>query len=142
MLLLRGATPEIFQISVRSVVSIHAPLARSNRLYCVGNRPRWRVSIHAPLARSNSQAWRDCSGNPFQYMLLLRGATGSGGAGTSAEHRFNTCSSCEEQPLLSCLMNGLKAFQYMLLLRGATWSRNSVRCTCCFNTCSSCEEQR
>ena len=57
----------------------------------------------------------------FQYMLLLRGATG-------------TAWKAEMYKVL---------FQYMLLLRGATIAciRNISR-TKCFNTCSSCEEQR
>ena len=58
-----------------------------------------RVSIHAPLARSNNIAIR--------VIALMR--------------RFNTCSSCEEQPgLRSTAERSTKKFQYMLLLRGAT----------------------
>ena len=81
-----------------SPVSIHAPLARSNVLDCNINLKRMSfntcssceeqldafgdnidgdfVSIHAPLARSNSHSdtWT-LTRKPFQYMLLLRGAT-------------------------------------------------------------------
>ena len=79
-------------------VSIHAPLARSNKTHDVfrvfklfqymlllrgatradaGNCFNFFVSIHAPLARSNSSnRSRMLSESPFQYMLLLRGATG------------------------------------------------------------------
>ena len=78
----------------------------------------------------------------FQYMLLLRGATGisvqrvffrlvsihaplarSNAFRASARlrtDRFNTCSSCEEQ---------------LYVFYTKTWSGS-------FNTCSSCEEQR
>ena len=63
------------------------------------------VSIHAPLARSN-----DC-GRP--------GGTVAG--------RFNTCSSCEEQPFNWAGTNAsADEFQYMLLLRGATPAPNSA----------------
>ena len=34
--------------------------------------------------------------------------------------RFNTCSSCEEQPFFRRFANMIRVFQYMLLLRGAT----------------------
>ena len=56
----------------------------------------------------------------FQYMLLLRGATSISVPASGYFLRFNTCSSCEEQPLRQL-------------------------CECvdgCFNTCSSCEEQQ
>ena len=79
----------------------------------------------------------------FQYMLLLRGATGPGlfcrGAGRVSIHAplarsnwmdfltvtmptrgFNTCSSCEEQQHEAIISEELFRFQYMLLLRGAT----------------------
>ncbi len=144
-------------------VSIHAPLARSNttarRLL-----PRGHVSIHAPLARSNRRCkMRLQRFARFQYMLLLRGATEKN-VPRSPRIRFNTCSSCEEQLLLKCLIPTTCLFQYMLLLRGATHSRLGIRSACLFqymlllrgatfmqktvslrkegfNTCSSCEEQ-
>ena len=145
-------------------VSIHAPLARSNRRYAISSMPS-TVSIHAPLARSNIERNRrscrcavsihaplarsNCacqlSGNfvLFQYMLLLRGATRSAGRIGLRSMGFNTCSSCEEQPqhicgLLAVMPVSIHAplarsnlrgrsrryrvlwFQYMLLLRGAT----------------------
>ena len=80
------------------VVSIHAPLARSNSSRVPARRKSF-VSIHAPLARSNNlgaiqhflrRCFNTCSSceeqliiarhdkgdGVFQYMLLLRGATG------------------------------------------------------------------
>ena len=75
MLLLRGATL-LYVVNIdREKVSIHAPFARSN----TAERPSRRaesVSIHAPLARSNKVAKLVYNHTP----------------------RFNTCSSCEEQP--------------------------------------------
>ena len=56
------------------------------------------VSIHAPLARSNlvdPRRWI-CM-EKFQYMLLLRGATRDETWPAGRLLRFNTCSSCEEQ---------------------------------------------
>ena len=104
-----------------------------------------RVSIHAPLARSNKKVnGRNPDGNPFQYMLLLRGATflrrlfrhrppvsihaplaRSNGSRKRAEVGgvgFNTCSSCEEQLRPPLRIVHERRFQYMLLLRGATAS--------------------
>ena len=100
-----------------------------------------QVSIHAPLARSNYPSAEGIVCFPFQYMLLLRGATSS-----------------DIQSVAR------KRFQYMLLLRGATSgfpecsrtesvsihaplarsnSRGMQLLRICsgFNTCSSCEEQ-
>ena len=100
------------------IVSIHAPLARSNA--GAKTAQEWEeVSIHAPLARSNilriDAAIRDKS---FQYMLLLRGATGG-----------------------RLIVFAWLVFQYMLLLRGATCNTALISLGNCFNTCSSCEEQ-
>ena len=75
MLLLRGATSAFIEGFAASHVSIHAPLARSNWFF--------------PFAR----LWMI----QFQYMLLLRGATKRGVIIACIAHRFNTCSSCEEQ---------------------------------------------
>ena len=82
--------------------------------------PALMVSIHAPLARSNStigrtgRIWRSfntCSSCEEQHRRDGQG---------HCEHCFNTCSSCEEQ-LEALITTGVTApFQYMLLLRGAT----------------------
>ena len=102
------------------IVSIHAPLARSN-LKPWEKFAEQKVSIHAPLARSNRTRRKFSRYLTFQYMLLLRGATVSGFAGRRGDgvsihaplarsnmaaitirkttQGFNTCSSCEEQPL-------------------------------------------
>ena len=101
-----------------STVSIHAPLARSN-LHVPHDDAEREVSIHAPLARSNPLSMMALKRDyVFQYMLLLRGATGS---------------SLPDQ-------TGGR-FQYMLLLRGATFLAGAGKCPFRFNTCSSCEEQ-
>ena len=108
---------------------------------------------------------RSMSAFPFQYMLLLRGATFpttqmgimtlSFNTCSSCEEqlrsrrrpfrqlrRFNTCSSCEEQPpARSGWTRCASMFQYMLLLRGATEARQPRIPLGRFNTCSSCEEQ-
>ena len=80
-----------------SLVSIHAPLARSNYKTTKKTQNR-RVSIHAPLARSNK------SFVPSSPLCMS----------------FNTCSSCEEQLSSVTRSANLETFQYMLLLRGAT----------------------
>ena len=76
MLLLRGATDEGEVRLPYNSVSIHAPLARSNRGHLRETVDLRHVSIHAPLARSNSSSrLNKRSSFLFQYMLLLRGAT-------------------------------------------------------------------
>ena len=97
MLLLRGATSGLRLSFFPYEVSIHAPLARSNSFDNLVLDSA-TVSIHAPLARSNCYS----------------------GGSRSRDFRFNTCSSCEEQP------------------RKVSPGTISKR----FNTCSSCEEQR
>ena len=118
MLLLRGATISCRRTQERCDVSIHAPLARSNRQLLPDTR-LLQVSIHAPLARSNVRFCAHPVRHWFQYMLLLRGATltqlthlkthlvsihaplarsnhASRRSSVDGES-FNTCSSCEEQ---------------------------------------------
>ncbi len=163
MLLLRGATRRLFLLICGQIVSIHAPLARSNFFPVIpaagvpvsihaplarsnGVHADFRafkfVSIHAPLARSNILRFPAQLHIEFQYMLLLRGATWR----------------------VPCWKNARKKFQYMLLLRGATHAfllkaervfvsihaplaRSNVLklyfkiAVFRFNTCSSCEEQ-
>ena len=106
------------------------------------------------------------TGNVFQYMLLLRGAT-------SIEKMRQLCNDGFQYMLLlrgathwAGDHSGLCEFQYMLLLRGATWrwrfgkagawtfqymlllrgatgaASDRQRRDSRFNTCSSCEEQR
>ena len=98
MLLLRGATIFARNGSARRLVSIHAPLARSNN-----NFESFCFNIFS-----------------FQYMLLLRGATRWIGMRIELTESFNTCSSCEEQLYLFRRLSDDLLFQYMLLLRGAT----------------------
>ena len=54
MLLLRGATDFIISACLSMIVSIHAPLARSNFFASSRSALTFSVSIHAPLARSNA----------------------------------------------------------------------------------------
>ena len=109
MLLLRGATERLIAEGRVMVVSIHAPLARSNTFCTVCFVGTW-VSIHAPLARSNVT-------QPLNQSM-------SGG--------FNTCSSCEEQRNGDSNPETKKKFQYMLLLRGATYYRRFCSVECMF----------
>ena len=119
MLLLRGATGWLLKALCTNVVSIHAPLARSN----------FSSGTSVLLRRT------------FQYMLLLRGATRPAPK-RPLRRCFNTCSSCEEQPLVPKKASSVPVFQYMLLLRGATELKQILLCQTRFNTCSSCEEQQ
>ena len=118
----------IFQHIVpnRIPVSIHAPLARSNRgAERFADAPP--VSIHAPLARSNFfRRSRCCTIISFNTCSsceeqLGRARTRRPGQG------FNTCSSCEEQQDFTLRSARMTMFQYMLLLRGATRAAPSAR---------------
>ena len=164
MLLLRGATDCRARISASVDVSIHAPLARSNRR--TGRRGHGTRSFNtcssceeqlpelkhiALLNRFNTCSSCEeqqarfalCSlPDAFQYMLLLRGATRWRRSGAPTSKRFNTCSSCEEQLVFGKLRTAAQRFQYMLLLRGATRTNKRRKARRSFNTCSSCEEQR
>ena len=96
MLLLRGATRAMYQIHSKMVVSIHAPLARSNakrKQLCASSTFQYMLLLRGATGLPDEFALMFL----FQYMLLLRGATGN-----VQQH------------------NQAKAFQYMLLLRGAT----------------------
>ena len=107
-------------------VSIHAPLARSNKSAAQLQTPHISFNTcssceeqHLPCVSVNSSI-------KFQYMLLLRGATHIVVHLRLHLSRFNTCSSCEEQHSpLKDFLRSLK-FQYMLLLRGATWRLRRV----------------
>ena len=75
MLLLRGATGIVFFVLYQGIVSIHAPLARSNQTPSDTPSPTTfqymlllRGATSFPAIASTLFA--------FQYMLLLRGATG------------------------------------------------------------------
>ena len=120
MLLLRGATVGEMLCLLRDSVSIHAPLARSNSRIAelIAAQSSFNTCSSCE-EQHNYRNWINGYGK-FQYMLLLRGATGCQGQSEDAEE-----------------------FQYMLLLRGATHGAGlGVHLSLCFNTCSSCEEQR
>ena len=140
MLLLRGATAKIELKRLKTTVSIHAPLARSNSIV-----RRWRgcmdgfntcssceeqpgidyratpaqVSIHAPLARSNAVP----------------------PAGQNHLYSFNTCSSCEEQLGRWSLYDGSERFNTCSSCEEQLHACDIQHGRGCFNTCSSCEEQ-
>ena len=121
MLLLRGATRSRKRSGNGFLVSIHAPLARSN--------PNLDAITEAILGGFNTCS--SCEEQPHCLFRLKRGGC------------FNTCSSCEEQlPITSRRIITRFLFQYMLLLRGATPRKSRLGSQAvCFNTCSSCEEQ-
>ena len=74
MLLLRGATQSQFALPVVNVVSIHAPLARSN--LCVPQEITMSVFQYMLLLRGATYLTLEGKlKDLFQYMLLLRGAT-------------------------------------------------------------------
>ena len=163
MLLLRGATMFAMRLRMMSMFQYMLLLRGATNAYTLDSK-EISVSIHAPLARSNRKGTKVFRCSSFQYMLLLRGATSSPRTPASSDTCFNTCSSCEEQrlsPQTSCVRfcfntcssceeqrtvtlpsRMLTAFQYMLLLRGATSPRTPASSDTCFNTCSSCEEQQ
>ena len=100
------------------------------------------VSIHAPLARSNKPVM-DNFAVPvrFQYMLLLRGATACNCLANCRDVGFNTCSSCEEQHLISSGVAFSSSFNTCSSCEEQHRRNGQGHCEHCFNTCSSCEEQ-
>ena len=142
MLLLRGATLTQCDQARKCIVSIHAPLARSNtRDYTKEMRDMMFQYMLLLRGATKMKTWRNTP-TKFQYMLLLRGATlftfhdnddetvsihaplarsnSTFQVVPMTNHCFNTCSSCEEQQKLCGLNLASTLFQYMLLLRGAT----------------------
>ena len=140
MLLLRGATICIYFHSIKRIVSIHAPLARSNSVFIFSFHLQG-VSIHAPLARSNLvlalEEWNDDDVSIHAPLARSNGIS----LPPEVVLSFNTCSSCEEQQAPTATVTASGTFQYMLLLRGATDRPRYRRGCWSFNTCSSCEEQ-
>ena len=99
------------------------------------------VSIHAPLARSNFKGFILSLCLQFQYMLLLRGATPCEFIKLLVKLCFNTCSSCEEQ-----LDRAEDPLRYGVsihapLARSNAAEKGEIKMETSFNTCSSCEEQ-
>ena len=100
-------------------VSIHAPLARSNIPVCGPQKGR-KVSIHAPLARSNLRSVIAPAANSVSIHAPLARSNGCLSCSSTLTTGFNTCSSCEEQRAHTGPYSDTCRFQYMLLLRGAT----------------------
>ena len=111
---MRGATRENHHIVRIVEISIHAPHARSDRIYTAHSTAHSDISIHAPHARSDG----------VTYHL------------TEMRHNFNPRSSCEERRDRITWTLQFDAFQSTLLMRGATISgtcalrsRNSFQST-------------
>ena len=78
------------------LVSIHAPLARSNSLRRL-KRLNVHVSIHAPLARSKKCSRIRQSTKEVSIHAPLARSNGKLKDPHHVSSSFNTCSSCEEQ---------------------------------------------
>ena len=141
MLLLRGATrsrslPGTARLCFNTCSSCEEQLFQSFQ------PPPEPVSIHAPLARSNRRNAPTIQRSRFQYMLLLRGATKKD-ITLSLIIQFQYMLLLRGATFTKTGLIACHAFQYMLLLRGATASgTKSDKLPSRFNTCSSCEEQR
>ena len=165
-LLMRGATTDINPCVFISIISIHAPHARSDARLVWLSKLYFCISIHAPHARSDkvaggaalaplafqstllmrgatSQASRAILMAAFQSTLLMRGATSCRVSRHILRKDFNPRSSCEERRY--DILHGCRSlkFQSTLLMRGATWkSLGAKRTLKYFNPRSSCEERR
>ena len=95
---MRGATRENHHIVRIVEISIHAPHARSDRIYTAHSTAHSDISIHAPHARSDG----------VTYHL------------TEMRHNFNPRSSCEERRDRITWTLQFDAFQSTLLMREAT----------------------
>ena len=76
MLLLRGATRDLRYCHIAIDVSIHAPLARSNRLVRIESLLDRSFNTCSSCEEQHFRVRQGAVVNTFQYMLLLRGATG------------------------------------------------------------------
>ena len=101
-----------------AVVSIHAPLARSNAAESACDGTSDVVSIHAPLARSKCPRLVFVTDPPVSIHAPLARSNREPNDTKPESEGFNTCSSCEEQAGVSESASAV-VFQYMLLLRGA-----------------------
>ena len=142
-LLMRGATALIQDFHALTIISIHAPHARSDFNLCDSYR-EFCISIHAPHARSDHLTNGCCESlTAFQSTLLMRGATNHQGAHTwhhrisiHAPHARSDSSTIPRTvaPVI---------FQSTLLMRGATFGARSYASRAAnFNPRSSCEERR
>ena len=77
----------------------------------------------------------------FQYMLLLRGATRLLKRRMNRRLCFNTCSSCEEQPVPALARLRIRRFNTCSSCEEQHGRRQNRNGGDGFNTCSSCEEQ-
>ena len=97
MLLLRGATFVREQHSGDILVSIHAPLARSNVWGTCWMKAGRCFNTCSSCEEQQFVLPGGYTREEFQYMLLLRGATFKPVFALFPPSCFNTCSSCEEQ---------------------------------------------
>ena len=118
MLLLRGATEGRGNVRNLLVVSIHAPLARSNVNHPAHYAPIF-VSIHAPLARSNG-------------LMIRKGARPQVSIHAPLARSNIAALTKELNKLVSIHAPLARSNKTRVLQR---WPQ------VCFNTCSSCEEQ-
>ena len=148
-LLMRGATRDAGADVCKSIISIHAPHARSDLSFVAivvfestfqstllmrGATKKhsmfqdvYKISIHAPHARSDWLAMRWISAaTPFQSTLLMRGATGQPSAPSAPPRNFNPRSSCEERLSMRQPPRRPMPFQSTLLMRGATRQDDSL----------------
>ena len=123
------------------LVSIHAPLARSNEAVCnlfhaehsFNTCSSCEEQHRAPAGSEQCCRFNTCSSCAEQRNHARAGRQGNCfNTCSSCEEQlerslatwecrcFNTCSSCEEQLIVVGLMIWIFKFQYMLLLRGAT----------------------
>ena len=118
-LLMRGATRQRKHIIYFSMISIHAPHARSD-VYCSFLSSYNCISIHAPHARSDVGKiyWR------HQKEISIHAPHARSDATTfcmdAVVSNFNPRSSCEERPDVLLFTNHRDIFQSTLLMRGAT----------------------
>ena len=110
-----------------TIISIHAPHARSDalrsRCQCIG----YGISIHAPHARSDRARIEELRAAQFQSTLLMRGATSVRARPSSALLFQSTllmrgATTCIDFP------SNMSRFQSTLLMRGATHARDHASC--------------
>ena len=119
MLLLRGATQWYRKDPAGRLVSIHAPLARSNNLLLHSSSSPRAFQYMLLLRGATKQPMAYTPGAVFQYMLLLRGATKLYAEPLRVD-AVSIHAPLARSNYVARATEDSAAFQYMLLLRGAT----------------------
>ena len=102
------------------VISIHTPLAGSDRKTLKTSANSWNFNPHSPCGERPKACLVLVPFSEFQSTLPLRGATRRFQSFARLNRYFNPHSPCGERPYFAITRDDNKLFQSTLPLRGAT----------------------